>query len=126
MPMASLGRIHHAARRRGGCVAARGTRADISVASHHTGRAVPARRRCGRDGPNDCAKTLACARPTVIIENRPGAGGVIGTRAAATAAPDGYTLVMMVTLASLPANESYSRQWLVPKSQSCRTRARDH
>jgi tripartite-type tricarboxylate transporter receptor subunit TctC len=37
-----------------------------------------------------------------IIENRPGAGGVIGTRAAAKAAPDGYTLVMMVSLVSLP------------------------
>ena len=42
-----------------------------------------------------------------IIENRPGAGGVIGTRAAAKTAPDGYTLVMMVTLASLPANAGY-------------------
>ena len=40
-------------------------------------------------------------------ENRPGAGGVIGTRAAAKTAPDGYTLVMMVTLASLPANAGY-------------------
>ena len=28
----------------------------------------------------------------VIIENRPGAGAVIGTRAAAKSAPDGYTL----------------------------------
>src|SRR5262249_27443949 len=36
-----------------------------------------------------------------IIENRPGAGGVIGTRAAAKAAPDGYTLVMMVRLWTL-------------------------
>jgi tripartite-type tricarboxylate transporter receptor subunit TctC len=36
-----------------------------------------------------------------IIENRPGAGGVIGTRAAAKAAPDGYTLAMMVTGISL-------------------------
>src|SRR5262249_13953030 len=42
-----------------------------------------------------------------IIENRPGAGGVIGTRAAAKAAPDGYTLVMMVTGISLPANSGY-------------------
>src|SRR5262245_4656082 len=41
-----------------------------------------------------------------IIENRPGAGGVIGTRAAAKAAPDGYTLVMMVSLISLP-NSGY-------------------
>src|SRR5262249_11410160 len=36
-----------------------------------------------------------------IIENRPGAGGVIGTRAAAKAAADGYTLAMMVTGISL-------------------------
>ena len=39
-----------------------------------------------------------------IIENRPGAGGVIGTRAAAKTAPDGYTLVMMVSLISLPSS----------------------
>src|SRR5262245_41754581 len=38
----------------------------------------------------------------VIIENRPGAGAVIGTRAAAKAAPDGYTLVMTLTGVSLP------------------------
>src|SRR6201981_1296938 len=43
----------------------------------------------------------------VIIENRPGAGGVIGTRAAAKAAPDGYTLVLMVTGESLPAHVGY-------------------
>jgi tripartite-type tricarboxylate transporter receptor subunit TctC len=43
----------------------------------------------------------------IIIENRPGAGGVIGTRAAAKAAPDGYTLVIMVTGISLPANTGY-------------------
>jgi tripartite-type tricarboxylate transporter receptor subunit TctC len=42
-----------------------------------------------------------------IIENRPGAGGVIGTRAAAKAAPDGYTLVMMLSGISLPANTGY-------------------
>jgi tripartite-type tricarboxylate transporter receptor subunit TctC len=42
-----------------------------------------------------------------IIENRPGAGGVIGMRAAAKAAPDGYTLVIMVTGISLPANTGY-------------------
>jgi tripartite-type tricarboxylate transporter receptor subunit TctC len=43
----------------------------------------------------------------VTIENRPGAGAVIGTRAAAKAAPDGYTLVMMLTGISLPANTGY-------------------
>src|SRR5262244_4252742 len=43
----------------------------------------------------------------VIIENRPGAGAVIGTRAAAKSAPDGYTLVMMLTGVSLPTHAGY-------------------
>jgi tripartite-type tricarboxylate transporter receptor subunit TctC len=43
----------------------------------------------------------------VIIENRPGAGAVIGMRAAAKAAPDGYSLVIMTTGASLPAHAGY-------------------
>src|SRR6516225_11164731 len=43
----------------------------------------------------------------VIIENRPGAGAVIGMRAAAKAAPNGYTLVMMTTGVSLPHHAGY-------------------
>jgi tripartite-type tricarboxylate transporter receptor subunit TctC len=41
----------------------------------------------------------------VVIENRPGAAGAIGARAAATSAPDGYTLMMgnTSTLAVIPA-----------------------
>src|SRR5690349_8482498 len=31
---------------------------------------------------------------SVIIENKPGAGTIIGTQAVATAEPDGYTLLM--------------------------------
>jgi len=50
----------------------------------------------------------------VVIENRPGAGGVIGTRAAAKAAPDGYTLVMMITGISLPANTGYELKDFAP------------
>jgi len=43
----------------------------------------------------------------VVIENRGGAGGMIGTRDAARAAPDGYTLVMLLTGISLGANTVY-------------------
>ena len=43
----------------------------------------------------------------VIVVNKPGAGSVIGVRDAAKAAPDGYTILMLVTGASLPANTGY-------------------
>jgi tripartite-type tricarboxylate transporter receptor subunit TctC len=52
-------------------------------------------------------KLSAALGQQVIIENRPGAGAVIGTRAVAKAAPDGYTVVMAVTGLSLPANPGY-------------------
>ncbi|MGD0846563.1 tripartite tricarboxylate transporter substrate binding protein [Bradyrhizobium sp.] len=39
----------------------------------------------------DMAKDLGV---TVMIENKPGAGTIIGTQAVATSAPDGYTLLM--------------------------------
>ena len=32
--------------------------------------------------------------PAVVVENRPGAGGIIGTEAAAKASPDGYTIFL--------------------------------
>ncbi|HZP79511.1 MAG TPA: tripartite tricarboxylate transporter substrate binding protein [Pseudolabrys sp.] len=43
----------------------------------------------------------------VVVENRPGAGSVIGTRAAAKATPDGYTIVLETTGISLPENSGY-------------------
>jgi len=48
----------------------------------------------------------ALGQPVVVV-NRPGAGSVIGVRDAAKAAPDGYTILMLVTGASLPANTGY-------------------
>src|SRR5450432_1338879 len=43
----------------------------------------------------------------VVVVNRPGAGSVLGVRDAAKSAPDGYTILMLVTGASLPANTGY-------------------
>lgn len=46
----------------------------------------------------------------VIVVNRPGAGSVIGTRDVARAQPDGYTLLLLVTGAGLPANPGYDME----------------
>ncbi len=43
----------------------------------------------------------------IVIENKGGAGGVIGTRATARSAPDGYTLVLVPTGVSLLENTGY-------------------
>jgi tripartite-type tricarboxylate transporter receptor subunit TctC len=53
------------------------------------------------------ARLTAALGHQVIVENRPGAGSVIGTRAAVKAAPDGYTLLMITTGLSLSANPGY-------------------
>lgn len=52
-------------------------------------------------------KLAAALRQQVVLENRPGAGSVIGIRAAAKAAPDGYTLLMMTTGLSLVPDPGY-------------------
>ncbi len=55
----------------------------------------------GGSSPDILARTLAeplskdLGQP-IIIENRPGAGGNIGTRQAAQAKPDGYTMLMTI------------------------------
>jgi tripartite-type tricarboxylate transporter receptor subunit TctC len=46
----------------------------------------------------------------VVIENRGGAGGMIGTRDAAKSAPDGYTIVMLLTGLSLGNDPGYDLQ----------------
>ena len=53
-------------------------------------------------GPSDTAARLvaqALARhinQSVVVENRTGAGGVLGTEMAANAPPDGYTLLLSI------------------------------
>lgn len=65
----------------------------------------------GPAGPTDLLGRLVASSLSstlgqpVIIENKGGAGGAIGARAVATAAPDGYTLFVgnTATLANIPA-----------------------
>jgi len=52
-------------------------------------------------------KLSVALRQQVVIENRGGAGGMIGTRDAARATPDGYTIVMLLTGISLGADPGY-------------------
>jgi tripartite-type tricarboxylate transporter receptor subunit TctC len=71
----------------------------------------------GAGGPADtAARVLAqhlseTLKQSFIVENRPGAGSIIGTSEAAKAAPDGYTLLVMsdthTTNESLMPNKPY-------------------
>ena len=52
-------------------------------------------------GPSDilartmAAKLTEALKQTVVVDNRPGAGGTLGTELAAKSPPDGYTLLLM-------------------------------
>ncbi len=56
---------------------------------------------CPPGGSNDVVGRVFAAAigekigQTLVVENRPGAGGVVGTELAARAAPDGYTLLVI-------------------------------
>ena len=47
---------------------------------------------------------------TVVVENRPGAGGIIGLQQAARAAPDGYTIYLAAVTNAAIAAAAYSAQ----------------
>lgn len=52
-------------------------------------------------------KLSAALGQQIVVENRGGAGGMIGTRDAARSTPDGYTIVMLLTGISLGNDTGY-------------------
>jgi tripartite-type tricarboxylate transporter receptor subunit TctC len=84
--------------------------AGTSLAQDYPARAIRIIVPFGAGGPADvAARVLGNAlqeslKQPFVIENRPGAGAVIGTQEAAKSAPDGYTLLMMSNTQT--ANES--------------------
>ena len=86
----------------------RGPGAAISGASPHGSscRLVP--EACRYLRALSCAKTAGAARPKFVVDDRPGAGSIIGTEIVAKSPPDGYTLLLMSNTHTV--NES-----LVPK-----------
>ena len=78
----------------------------------------------GPGGANDLIARVAAdgvgkqLNQTVVIENRPGAGAVVGTTAVARAAPDGYTFLIgaagVITNSMLLKNLPYADSDLVP------------
>lgn len=81
--------------------AACGPLAGPALADNYPSRAVKVIVPFGAGGPTDIyARAIAAElqksmHATFVMENRPGAGTTIGTEAVATAAPDGYTLLMV-------------------------------
>ena len=69
----------------------------------------------GPGGPTDVSARLvsqvvqAALGQSVVIENRPGAGGATGTKSVAAAEPDGYTLLIgtSATLGVVPALDMF-------------------
>lgn len=85
--------------------------ADEAAAQNYPAKTIKLVVPFGPGGPTDVAARVgsqivqASLGQSVIVENRPGAGGATGTRAVATAEADGYTLLLgtVATLGALPA-----------------------
>ena len=94
----------------GGTLATASAAAAASFPDHVIKIVVPA----GAGGPTDVLARLVAQQlqeafhQSAIVDNRPGAGGVIGARSVAGADADGYTLLFgnTATLATIPAVSS--------------------
>ena len=78
-------------------LAAATAHAHFSEPRHPPDRALPGRRLQRRGGTADCAAPGEGARQTIIVDNRPAAGGIVGSDAVAKAAPDGHTLLLVAS-----------------------------
>ena len=92
--------------------AAFGPRAILPEQAGQTDRSIRGRRPDRRHGSSGRAVALVHAWQQVVVDNRPGASGAIGTRAAAAAEPDGHTLLIgsvttLVTGPLLSKNAGY-------------------
>jgi len=92
------------------CLAAQPFSSTAALAQNYPDHAVRIIVPFGAGGPADVAARVVgnalqdMLKQPFVIENRPGAGSVIGTQEAAKSAPDGYTLLLMSNAQT--ANES--------------------
>jgi tripartite-type tricarboxylate transporter receptor subunit TctC len=89
----------------------------VSWAQEYPSRTVRMIVPFGAGGPTDIAARFIAQglstqlKGSFVVENRPGASGVIGTDAVAKSAPDGYTLLLVATphaiLEAFNSNQPY-------------------
>jgi hypothetical protein len=83
-------------------------RAAVSQQAGARDRAVRRRRHAGLVGRIISQQLAAQTGQTFVVENRPGADGVVGAQTVAEAPPDGYTL--LVTSSSFVVNPSFHKK----------------